>query len=83
MAASSIAADLYAALKQHIKEFSTHTGTHPKVGMSENTFNALTDTLKELEYNGAGHYLREFMQVEGCKVILNNRIRDGAFELIG
>jgi hypothetical protein len=51
--------------------------------MSENTFSELTDTLKELEYNGACHYLREFMQVEGCKVILNNRMGDGAFELIG
>jgi hypothetical protein len=82
MAASSSAADLYATLKQSIKEFGTQTGTHPKVLMSENTFEELSDILKELEYNGAGHYLHEFMQVEGCKVILNDQIRDGAFELI-
>jgi hypothetical protein len=83
MAASSIATDLYTTLKQSIKEISTHTGTHPRIVMSENTFSELTDTLKELEYNGACHYLREFMQVEGCKVILSNRMEDGAFELIG
>ncbi len=47
--------------------------------MSGNTFNELTDTLKELEYNGAAHYLGEFMQLEGCKVIVNNQIGDGSF----
>jgi hypothetical protein len=81
MAASSIAADLYTIIKERIKEFSTQTGTHPKLVMSKGTFNELSDTLKELEYNGAGHYLREFMQVEGCSVIIDNRIGGGTFEL--
>jgi hypothetical protein len=83
MAASSIAADIYSTIKHSIKEFHSQTGAHPRVVMSESTFNELIDTLRDLEYNGAGHYLREFMQVEGCKVILNHQIADGAFELIG
>ncbi len=43
MAASSLA-DVYSTIKQSIKEFSTQTGTHPKILMSTNTFNELTDT---------------------------------------
>jgi hypothetical protein len=81
MAASSFA-DIYSTIKQSIKEFSTQTGTHPKIVMSGNTFNELTDTLKELEYNGAAHYLREFMQIEGCKVVINNQLGDGTFQLL-
>jgi hypothetical protein len=82
MAAASIAIDIYSTIKQRIKEFSTLTGMHPKIVMSENTFNELAHTLQELEYNGAGHYLREFMQVEGCKVIISSRIEDGTFQLL-
>jgi hypothetical protein len=82
MAALSIATDLYSALKESIKEYGTQTSTHPKIAMSESTFNELADTLKYLEYNGAGHYLREFMQVEGCKVIISSRIEDGTFKLL-
>ena len=81
MAASS-SVDVYSTIKQSIKEFSTQTGTHPRILMSRNTFNELTDTLKELEYNGAAHYLREFMRIEGCKVIINNHIGDDTFELL-
>jgi hypothetical protein len=81
MAASSLA-DLYSIIKQSIKEFSTQTSTHPKIVMSGNTLNELTDTLKELEYNGAAHYLQEFMQIEGCKVVINNQLGDGTFQLL-
>ncbi len=81
MAASSLA-DLYSTIKQSIKEFSTQTSTHPKIVMSGNTLNELTDTLKELEYNGAAHYLQEFMQIEGCKVVINNQLGDSTFQLL-
>ncbi len=79
MAAASLAA-LYATIEQS-KEFGTQTGTHPEIVMSGNSFNELTGTLKEPEYNGAAHYLREFMQTGGRKVIIHNQMRDGTFEL--
>ena len=82
MAASSSAVDIYSTIKQRIRELGKQTGAHPKIVMSENTFNELIDTLQQMQYNGASHYLREFMQVEGCKVIISNRIGDGTFQLL-
>jgi hypothetical protein len=82
MAASSSAVDLYSTLKQRIREFSKQTGSHPTIGMSENTFQELIDTLRQLQYNGAGHYLREFRQVDGCKVVLSSKVEDGTFEVL-
>lgn len=81
MPSVSVAADLYTIIREKIKEYSLHTGTHPKLVMNQRTFNELADMLKELGYNGAGHYLREFMRVEGCKVIIDDRIGGGTFEL--
>ena len=82
MAASSTAIDTYSIVKQKIREFGKQTGSHPRIVMSENTFNELVDTMKQLQYNSASHYLREFKQVDGCKVIITNRLEDGTFELI-
>ena len=82
MAASSSSIDIYSAVKQRIGKLGKQSGRHPKIVMSESTFNELADTLKYLEYNGAGHYLREFMQVDGCKVIISSRMADGDFELL-
>lgn len=74
--------DIYSAVKQKIRETGTPTHAHPKIVMSEHTFNDLADSMKQLEYNCEGHYLREFMQVDGCKVIIDNQLEDGTFELL-
>lgn len=80
--ASSGAIDIYHAVKEKIRESGNQDSLHPKIVMSERTFNDLAGSMHEMQYNGQAHYLCEFMQVDGCKVIINNNVEDGAFELI-
>jgi hypothetical protein len=80
--ASSGAIDIYAAVKEKIRESGNPDGIHPKIVMSASTFNDLAGSMQEMQYNGQAHYLREFMQVDGCKVIISNNLDNGTFELI-
>ena len=80
--ASSGAIDIYSAVKEKIRDSGIHDHVRPKIVMSESTYNDLADSMQEMQYNGQAHYLREFMQVDGCKVIISTNLEDGTFELI-